>query len=82
MAKIVDLVVPNIGDFKNGLMSGEGFLGFKNGNEINGTFLDDRVSGVGNIQFVSCAINYMKNTMTHKETIKLCKIIKNHWSNK
>lgn len=34
---------------------------------------------VGNVQFVSTAINYMKNTMTHEETIKLCKIIANNF---
>ena len=29
----------------------------------------------GNIQFVSTSINYMKSTMSHEDTIKLCKII-------
>lgn len=31
-----------------------------------------------NVQFVSRAINYMKNTMSHEDTIRLCKIIANH----
>lgn len=30
----------------------------------------------GNVQFVSMAINYMKGTMSHKETIELIEIIK------
>lgn len=29
----------------------------------------------GNIQYVSLAINYMKSTMSHEETIQMCKII-------
>lgn len=29
----------------------------------------------GNVQFVSTAVNYMKNTMSHEETLKLCKLI-------
>lgn len=33
----------------------------------------------GNVQFVSMAINFMKNKMTHNETIKLCKIISKKW---
>lgn len=33
----------------------------------------------GNIQFISAAMNYMKNTMSHEETVELCKIIASHW---
>jgi hypothetical protein len=33
----------------------------------------------GNVIFVSTPINYMKNTMTEKETIKFCKIIASFW---
>ncbi len=33
----------------------------------------------GNIQFVSQAINYMKNNMSHEETIILCKLIANNY---
>lgn len=33
----------------------------------------------GNIQFVSIAINFMKSTLSHEETIFLCKTIANHW---
>lgn len=29
----------------------------------------------GNIQFTSTSINYMKNDMSHEDTIKLCKLI-------
>lgn len=29
----------------------------------------------GNIQFTSTSINYMKNSMSHEDTIKLCKLI-------
>ena len=32
-----------------------------------------------NLQFVSMAINFMKNSMSHEETIELCKIIAKHW---
>jgi hypothetical protein len=32
-----------------------------------------------NIQFVSKNINYMKNNLSHQETIDLCKIISNYW---
>lgn len=35
---------------------------------------------IGNVQFISTAINYMKNTMSHEDTIKLCKIIAQHYS--
>ena len=31
----------------------------------------------GNVQFVSQAINYMKGTMSHEETLLLCDIIRN-----
>jgi len=34
----------------------------------------------GNIQWVSQCINYMKNTMTHEETIKICKLITDFWN--
>lgn len=34
----------------------------------------------GNVQFVSTAINWMKGSMTHEETIGLCKLIAQHWS--
>jgi len=33
----------------------------------------------GNVQFVSKNINYMKNKMSHQETIDLCKIISEYW---
>lgn len=33
----------------------------------------------GNIQFVSQCINLMKNTMSHEETLKMCKIITKNW---
>ena len=29
----------------------------------------------GNVQFISTAINYMKNNMSNEDTVKLCKII-------
>ncbi len=32
-----------------------------------------------NVQFVSKNINYMKNNLSHQETIDLCKIISNYW---
>lgn len=35
---------------------------------------------IGNIQFISTAINYMKNTMSHEDTLKLCKIIAEKYS--
>lgn len=34
---------------------------------------------IGNVQYISIAINFMKNSMSHEETIKLCKIIANHY---
>jgi hypothetical protein len=34
----------------------------------------------GNIQFVCMAINFMKNNMTHEQTVELCKIIAKKWS--
>lgn len=34
-----------------------------------------------NVQFISMSINFMKNTLTHEETIKLCKTIANYWQN-
>lgn len=34
---------------------------------------------VGNIQFVSTSINFMKNTMSHEDTIKLCKLISKNY---
>jgi len=34
---------------------------------------------VGNIQFVSQAINYMKNSLSHEDTIKMCKIIASNY---
>ena len=33
---------------------------------------------IGNVQFISTAINYMKNTMSHEDTCKLCNIIAKH----
>ena len=30
---------------------------------------------IGNVQFISTAINYMKHTMSHEDTITICKII-------
>jgi hypothetical protein len=34
---------------------------------------------IGNIVFVSTPINYMKNSMTEKDTIEYCKIIAEYW---
>ena len=32
-----------------------------------------------NVQFISASMNYMKNVLTHEETMELCRIIaKNH----
>lgn len=33
---------------------------------------------IGNVQFISTAINYMKNNISHNDTIKLCNIIAKH----
>jgi len=33
----------------------------------------------GNIQFVSTCINYMKNTISHEDTIKLCQLISKNY---
>lgn len=33
---------------------------------------------IGNVQFISTAINYMKNTMSHNDTLLLCNIIAKH----
>ena len=35
---------------------------------------------IGNVQFISTAIHYMKNTMSHEDTIKLCNIIAQKYS--
>lgn len=37
---------------------------------------------IGNIQYVSQCINFMKNNMTHENTIKICKIISDNWNQK
>lgn len=34
---------------------------------------------IGNVQFVSKNINYMKNSLSHEETVELCKIISEYW---
>lgn len=34
----------------------------------------------GNVQYVSMAINFMKNKMTHEETITLCEILGKKWA--
>ena len=34
---------------------------------------------IGNVQFISTCINYMKSTMSHEDTIKICKIIANNF---
>lgn len=34
---------------------------------------------IGNVQFVSMAANHMKSSMTHEQTVELCRIIANHW---
>ena len=34
----------------------------------------------GNIQFVSTCINYMKHTLSHDDTIELCKLISKNYS--
>lgn len=34
----------------------------------------------GNIQFVSTSINYMKNKLSHDETIELCKLISKNYA--
>lgn len=50
-----------------------------NNNPIYRASLDRIDSSIGyvfgNVQFVSTAINYMKNTMSHKDTLSLCEII-------
>lgn len=35
---------------------------------------------IDNVQFISTAINYMKNTMSHEDTLKLCEIIAEKYS--
>lgn len=35
---------------------------------------------VGNIQFVSAAANYAKNSMTHDNMLEFCKAVANHWN--
>ena len=32
----------------------------------------------GNVQFISISMNYMKNTLSHEQTLELIKIIKNN----
>lgn len=39
-----------------------------------------RGSMLDNVQFVSSAINYMKNNMSHEDTVILCNNIAAHWS--
>lgn len=34
---------------------------------------------IGNVQFISTSINYMKNNMSNDDTIKLCKLIAQHY---
>ncbi|RAK63891.1 hypothetical protein [Hymenobacter edaphi] len=42
--------------------------------------IDSRLGYVaGNVQFVSMAINYAKNTLTHTEMVMLCRVIAQHW---
>jgi hypothetical protein len=60
-----------VGDFENGVMSGEGFLGFSNGTEINGSFKDDRVFGVGKIIFIQENIlNQLNNFQKTEEKLQ------------
>ena len=33
---------------------------------------------IGNVQFISTSINYMKNTMSHNDTLLLCNLIAKH----
>ena len=33
---------------------------------------------IGNVQFVSTSINYMKHEMSHEDTLKLCSLISKH----
>lgn len=45
----------------------------------------DRIDSAGdytkeNVQFISMAVNLMKSTMSHEQTVELCKIIANHWN--
>ena len=35
---------------------------------------------VGNIQFVSISINFMKHTMSHQDTLKLCELISKNYN--
>lgn len=37
---------------------------------------------IGNVQFVSLCINYMKHELSHIETVNFCNIISKFWSNK
>lgn len=58
---------------------------YKNKNNSIETASLDRINSEisyqkGNIQFVSTAINYMKGSMTHEETLVLCKIISKFWN--
>lgn len=52
-------------------------------NKIYSASLDRIDSNVGyikgNIQYVSQCINLMKNTMSHEETLNVCKIITKNW---
>lgn len=55
----------------------------KNSNSLHTASLD-RINSkkgyiIGNVQFVSKNINYMKNSLSHEETVELCKIISEYW---
>ena len=58
--------------------------GHTNKDKISSASLDRIDSNLGyikgNIQWVSQCINYMKNTMTHEETVKVCKLITDFWN--
>lgn len=55
----------------------------KHHNDLIHTASLDRIDSskgyvIGNVQYVSMAINYMKNKMSHEDTLQLCKIIAKH----
>ncbi len=56
---------------------------YKGSNDVMTTASLDRIDSSkgyvkGNVQFISMAINYMKSTMTHDQTMDLCKTIALH----
>lgn len=60
-------------------------LKYKQNRKLIQIVCDNRIDSskgyeIGNVQFISTAINYMKNTMSHEDTIKLCNIIAQKYS--